>query len=157
MATLAIAISEEVLTNGKLMYKRSETGERAHLRVFVASRQKTNVFANGGGCGAKEAATLSLPILFGESARLKPRAEMTAHTATHRANRSIRVRGGNSRMRDLSNSRIGIPVRNGLRSKDPATMCTCNDCGIDSEASPVRSMANAGSSLFRRNRGQTAR
>jgi hypothetical protein len=82
---------------------------------------------------------------------------MTARTAAPRANRSIRDRGGNNRMRDLSNSRIGIPIRNDLRSKDPATMCSCNDCGIDLEATPVRSMANVESSLFRRNRGMPAR
>jgi hypothetical protein len=66
MATLAIAISEEVLTNGKLMDKRSGR-MTAHSQVFVASRQKTKVFANGGSCGAKDAAASLLSNLFGGS------------------------------------------------------------------------------------------
>jgi hypothetical protein len=63
MATLAIAISEEVLTNGKLMDKRPGAVHRA-FSSFRGLGPKTKVFANGGGCRTKGAAVSPLLNLF---------------------------------------------------------------------------------------------
>jgi hypothetical protein len=115
---------------------------------------------NGGGCGMITCGLSFDPAGFVPRVgvgRWETRVEKTASTSAHRANRSSRGRGGSSRMIDLCNSRTGIPARNGRSSKDPATMRRSNDCGIAPEATPVRSKANAESSLFRQNRELPAR